>query len=264
MTEENILESYHQLLKGDEWAEVFESFNTDQQQELSRPDVQKPCPADAKTIELVPPEQFSIGQKPAIDIIRQRRSHRYFTEQPLTLEELSFLLWATQGIRATANVDGVTYYLRNVPSGGNRHPIETYLNIQRVAGIPAGLYRYLPLDHKLIVLKESAEIRERVNLASLDQAAEHRGKPFYFIRESAVVFIWSAIPYRSEWRYGPAAPKLIALDCGHICQNLYVACGAIDVGTCAIGAFNRQMMDAVLELDGDKEFSFYMAPVGKI
>jgi len=125
MTRENILESYHQLLKGDEWAQSFESFNTDQQLALSRPDVQKFLPADAKTIELVPPEQFTVGQKPVIDVIRQRRSHRYFTDQPLTVEELSFLLWATQGIRATVSLEGITYYLRNVPSGGNRHPIET-------------------------------------------------------------------------------------------------------------------------------------------
>jgi len=264
MTEENLLESYHQLLKGDEWTEDFDLFNTDQQQDLTRPDVQKSYPPDAMIIELVPPEEFTIGQKPAIDVIRQRRSHRYFTEQSLSLEELSFLLWATQGLRATASFDGITYYLRNVPSGGNRHAIETYLNIQRVEGLVAGLYRYLPLDHKLILLKEGTEIREQVNRASLDQASEYQGKPFYFIRECAVVFIWSAIPYRSEWRYGPAAPKLIALDAGHIGQNLYVACGAIDIGTCAVGAFNRQLMDTVLELDGEEEFSLYMAPVGKI
>ena len=263
MPEEDVMESYHRLLKADEWAQA-DIFNTDQQQSTARPDVQKPCPPGADVFELIPPEEFSIGQKPAIDVIRQRRSHRYFTEQPLTLEELSFLLWATQGLRATATFDGVTYYLRNVPSGGNRHPIETYLDIQRVEGFTPGLYRYLPLDHRLTLVKEGNGLREQVNAASHNQAAEHRGKPFFFIRECAVVFIWTATPYRSEWRYGPVGPKLIALDSGHICQNLYVACGAIDAGTCAVGAFNRKKMDAVLGVDGEKEFSVYMAPVGKI
>jgi SagB-type dehydrogenase family enzyme len=264
MTEQTTLQSYHQLLKGDEWAAGLDSFNTDQLQNTPRPDVQKTGPPNANVIPLTPPEEFTLGQKSVIDVIRQRRSHRYFTPQPLTLQELSFLLWATQGIRATPTFDGITYYLRNVPSGGNRHPIETYLNIHRVEGLVAGLYRYLPLEHNLILLKEGTEISEQVSVASLEQASEHQGKPFFFIRDCAVVFIWAAVPYRSEWRYGPAAPKLIALDSGHICQNLYVACGAIDLGTCAVGAFNRQKMDAVLALDGENEFSFYMAPVGKI
>lgn len=264
MTDTDTLSGYHQLLKGDEWAAGLDSLNSDQQQDTPRPDVQKSCPPDARIFSLIPAEEFSIGQKPAIDVIRQRRSHRYFTEQSLTLEELSFLLWATQGIRATTSFEGITYYLRNVPSGGNRHPIETYLNIQRVEGLPPGLYRYRPIEHELILLREGTELSEQVSVASLEQASEHQGKPFFFIRECAVVFIWTAVPYRSEWRYGSAGPKLIALDSGHICQNLYVACGAIDLGTCAVGAFNRQKMDAVLELDGESEFSFYMAPVGKI
>jgi|TARA_Y100000310_G_scaffold333447_1_gene411036 SagB-type dehydrogenase family enzyme len=264
MTEENTLQNYHQLLKADEWAAGLDSFNTDQTRNTPRPDVQKISPPNAEIFPLTPPEEFSIGQKPVIDVIRERRSHRYFTEQPLTLQELSFLLWATQGIRATTTFDGITYYLRNVPSGGNRHPIETYLNIHRVEGFAAGLYRYRPVEHDLVLLREGTEICEEVSIASLEQASEYQGKPFYFIRDCAVVFIWAAVPYRSEWRYGPAGPKLIALDSGHICQNLYVACGAIDLGTCAIGAFNRQKMDAVLQLDGEEEFSFYMAPVGKI
>ena len=90
--------------------------------------------------------------------------------------------------------------------------IETYLNIHRVEGFVPGLYRYLPLEHNLILLKEGAEPSEQVSIASLEQASEYRGKPFFFVRECAVVFIWTAIPYRSEWRYGPATPKLIALD----------------------------------------------------
>ena len=110
---------------------------------------------------------------------------------------------------------------------------------------------------------EVAEPSEQVSIASLEQASEYRGKPFFFVRECAVVFIWTAIPYRSERRYGPATPKLIALDSRHICLNLYVACRAIDVGTCTMSAFNRQKMYVVLELDGDKEFSFYMAPIGR-
>jgi SagB-type dehydrogenase family enzyme len=78
-----------------------------------------------------------------------------------------------------------------------------------------------------------------------------------------VTFIWTAIPYRTEWRYGPLAPKLIAQDSGHVCQNLYLACTAIHAGTCAVGAYNQSKMDTLLGIDGIDEFTMYCAPVGK-
>lgn len=264
MSKEKTLKIYHQLLKGDEWSEDFANWNTDQQQNKTRPEVQKPCPPDAQTFDLIPPEEFRIGQTPAIDVIRDRQSHRNFTDENLTLEELSFLLWATQGIRGINTVDGITYYQRNVPSGGNRHPIETYLSIHRVDGLEVGLYRYLPVDHKLVLERIDADIAEQVKVASLMQNNPQEGKDYYFIAESPVVFIWTAIPYRSEWRYALAAPKLVAIDAGHICQNLYMAAGAIGAGTCSIGAFNRQKTDQLLGVDGEKEFTVYMAPVGKV
>jgi SagB-type dehydrogenase family enzyme len=92
----------------------------------------------------------------------------------------------------------------------------------------------------------------------------HQGTYEQYVFESAVVFIWSAIPYRAEWRYGPLAHKMIAQDSGHLCQNLYLACGSIGLGTCAIGAYNQQIMDDVLGLDGTDEFTIYAATVGKI
>ena len=154
--------------------------------------------------------------------------------------------------------------MRNVPSGGNRHPIETYLSIHRVEGIRSGLYRYLPIDHKLVQEKIDPALPEQVNQGSLNQNSRSEARPYYFIKEAAVVFIWTAIPYRSEWRYHKAAAKLIALDAGHICQNLYTAAGAIGTGTCAVGAFDQTKMNELLEVDGEDEFVIYMAPVGKI
>ncbi len=80
----------------------------------------------------------------------------------------------------------------------------------------------------------------------------------------AVVFIWTAIPRRSEWRFGPNTPKLIAQDIGHLCQNLYLAVEAIGAGTCAIGAYHQSKMDQFLGVDGTEELAIYAAPVGKI
>ncbi len=251
------------LLKGYEWAQ-FEQYVTDQQKGLPRPEIQKPILPGAQLIDLVPPDKFTIGGSPVVDVIRERMSHRKFTNEPLTLEELSFLLWATQGVRDTVTEDGITYIKRNVPSGGNRHPMETYLNIHNVAGIEAGLYRYLPIEHQLVLEKLDPALPEQVKQGSLDQNSGTIQESYYFIKEAAVVFIWTVIPYRSEWRYHKAAAKLIALDAGHICQNLYTAAGAIGCGTCSVGAFDQVKMNALVEVDGEEEFVIYMAPVGNV
>jgi SagB-type dehydrogenase family enzyme len=79
-----------------------------------------------------------------------------------------------------------------------------------------------------------------------------------------VVFIWTAIPYRTEWRYGPVSPKLIALDAGHACQNLYLAVEAVGAGTCGIGAYDQELSDRMCGVDGRDEVVIYMAPVGKV
>ena len=85
-----------------------------------------------------------------------------------------------------------------------------------------------------------------------------------FVGQAAVVFIWTTIPYRMEWRYGLAAHKVIALDAGHVCQNLYLACEAIGAGTCAVAAYHQQLMDRLVRVDGQEEFVIYLAPVGKV
>ena len=131
-------------------------------------------------------------------------------------------------------------------------------------GLPPGLYRYLPLDHQLVQEKLDPDLPEQLNRASLSQNSRSEKRPYYFIKEAAVVFIWTAVPYRSEWRYHTAAAKLIALDAGHVCQNLYIAAGSIGAGTCAVGAYDQVKMDRFLDVDGEEEFVIYMAPVGKI
>jgi nitroreductase len=61
-----------------------------------------------------------------------------------------------------------------------------------------------------------------------------------------------------EWRYGPAAHRVLPLDAGHVCQNLYLAAEAIGAGVCAVGAYDQQA------LDGDEGFALYLAPAGKM
>lgn len=250
-------------LKCDWWTQLNQ-ITTDQQANLPRPEVQKPFSPGAELIDLIPAEKFSLGAAPLLELIKNRRSHRVFSPEPINLEELSFLLWATQGISQMTEDAGLKYYKRMVPSGGNRHPFETYLSIHNVPGLDIGLYRYLPLDHRLVVVRRDDEIPAQTSAGALNQSSLVNGKPFYFVEQSAVTFIWTVIPYRTEWRYGPAAEKLIAVDAGHLCQNLYLACGAIGAGMVAVGAFDRITMDKVLGVDGEEEFSIYLAPIGKL
>ncbi len=239
---------YREFLKGDLWGN-WEDLDRDQKKGIQPPQLQKPYPADASLLELVPPEKLSVGQVPLIDVIAQRKSERSFLPDPLTLEELSFLLWATQGVHANSGRH------RTVPSAGARHPFETYLIINRVEDVEPGLYRYLPFEHSLLFLRTDPNLSEKVSDACLGQT---------FCGESSVVFFWTAVPYRTEWRYSVIAHKMIAIDSGHVCQNLYLACGSIGAGTCGIGAYDHKKVDRLLGVDGEDEFTVYLAPVGKV
>lgn len=111
------------------------------------------------------------------------------------------------------------------------------------------------MEHQLLVLSQEKELSQRVTAASLQQP---------FVGKAAAVFVWTTIPYRMEWRYDLAAHKVIALDAGHVCQNLYLACAAVGAGTCAVAAYHQDLMDQLLGIDGESEFTLYLAPVGKI
>ena len=189
-------------------------------------------------------------------LIAQRKSARKYPEEALSAEQLSFLLWATQGLR---KIKGERV-LRNVPSAGNRHALETYLALTRpvlgVAGqrFDPGLWRYQPMSHALVYLGCPADLPDRVAEAALGQT---------FVGLAPVTFIWSAVPYRMEWRYRQASHKVIALDAGHVCQNLYLAAEATGCVTCAVAAYDQKAADRLLGLDGEEEFVIYMAPVGR-
>jgi SagB-type dehydrogenase family enzyme len=245
--------TYRKYLKNQELPGMGET-ETDQMKGLPLPPIQKPYSENAEIIGLVSPEQFSLGNMPLIEAIRNRRSRRNFTQESLTLEELSFLLWVTQGVEKLIHNGLVT--IRTVPSGGAMHPFETYLLINRVSGISPGLYRYLALNHKLLKLcYEKADLPSRISKAANNQN---------FVGEGAVVFIWAVRPYRTEYRYGEDSLKDILISVGHICQNLYLACESIGAGTCAIVAYNQRLLDSLVGVDGEDEITLYLAPVGRV
>jgi SagB-type dehydrogenase family enzyme len=183
--------------------------------------------------------------------IHKRRSRRvYRSGEPLTLGELSVLLWATQGITEKY---GETLF-RTAPSAGGLFPIETYLNIRLVEGLEEGIYHFRPGKFDLEFLKKGEFSR------SLAEAA--LGQEIFATAQAT--FIWSAVLARSKWKYRQRAYRYIYLDAGHICQNLYLAGEAIRLGVCAIGAFFDNDVNEIVGLDGTDETIIYMATVGRI
>lgn len=238
-------------LKSGDWP-AWRSSPTDQKNGIPHPPIQKPHHPGAPTVDLVPRDQITVGTMPLLEVFRRRRSRRKYTSEPLSLEELSFLLWSTQGIDKLIQEGRVS--LRPVPSAGARHPFETYVLVNNVTGVGPGLYRYLPLDHKLCLEAAAPDLVLRVHAATFNQ----------YVLDAAVTFIWTALPYRTEWRYAYLSHKMIAIDIGHVCQNLYLAAESIGAGTCAIGAYDQSLIDEAIGVDGVDELTIYMAPVGKL
>jgi SagB-type dehydrogenase family enzyme len=246
------LDKYRYFLK-DSIRKVIDFSQTDQNRGFASPPIEKPYPKEANLINLPKREQFKgIGKIDIESAIENRETRRSYSDEPLSLTELSFLLWATQGIKQVLDAG---HALRNVPSAGCRHALETYLCVLNIQGLDQGIYRYLPLEHKLLFEFTEENLSRKIVQTVLAQP---------YPGEASVTFIWTTIPYRMEWRYGLAAHKVIAIEAGHVCQNLYLACEAIGAGTCAIAAYNQERIDQLLRLDGQDEFTVYLASVGKI
>jgi SagB-type dehydrogenase family enzyme len=210
----------------------------------------EPLP-DAPRLDLPAPAKLSIPPADLSRAITQRASVRRYRPTALTAEELSYLLWCTQGVK---QVQQGFVTMRTVPSAGARHALETCLLINRVAGLDAGLYRFLASRHELQQFRAGSGLAEQMTRACFDQR---------MVADSAATFVWTAVPYRMTWRYSQRGYRYLYLDAGHVCQNLYLAAEAIDCGVCAIGAFDDEAMDALLGLDGREQFTLYLATVGK-
>ena len=255
MDYEKIIKERRELLKAHDYEAVPPEpwWEPDQRKGKNPPPLEKPYDEDAELIDLVEPKDFQIGNIPLVDAIASRKSRRAFTNEPLTLEELSFLLWSTQGVREIDKNN--VWTKRAVPSGGGRQPFETYLLVNNVKGLVRGVYRYLPIEHKLVIVcKELPDADDLMEKAWFQN----------FIGKSAVVFVWAAIPYKTEWRYSIISYKDILIEAGHICQNLYIACEAIDAGTCAIAAYEQKVLDELIQVNGKDEMTVYISPVGKV
>lgn len=227
-------------------------IESDQEKQLPQPSLSRPAKSDV----IIPlSKDFSkvIKETNYYNLLQERKSTRIYKKESLTLQQLAFLLWSTQGVKAIKGNNYAT--LRPVPSAGARHAFETYLAVFNVEGLEKGIYHYLPMEHSLELVSQVSDFESTVTKCLCDQ--KWAGK-------SAAVFFYSVVPYRSEWRYSTDAHKVMLIDVGHVVQNLYLSCHAIGCGTCAIAAYDQTEADKLMQLDGDNEFIIYAAPVGII
>lgn len=210
---------------------------------------EKPVAAGTKIIILPEPELLPDIKINFLELIELRSSVREYSQESLTLKELSFLLWCTQGVKMGLP-DCAS--IRNVPSAGARHSLETYLFINRVEGIKAGLYRYLPFEHALLPLD---------GVTKNDFLSPFKAKQM--LAQSAVTFVWTTVIERMSYKFSDRAARYVLLDAGHVCQNLYLAAQALKLGACAVGTFADEKLNEILSIDGVSEYAIYAATVGK-
>ncbi|MFZ2053661.1 MAG: SagB/ThcOx family dehydrogenase [Candidatus Aminicenantales bacterium] len=202
---------------------------------------------DAPKVDL--PQAIGRGGMPVWEAIGRRRSVRDYRSIPLSAAELSQLLWASQGVTKVVG----DYGLRSAPSAGALYPLETYVSVQMVKGIDAGIYHYDVRGHRLELLS-AGDFGAPVAEAALDQG---------FLAEAAVVFAWTAVFERSKWKYKQRAYRYVYLDAGHIAQNLALAAVALGLGSCQIAALYDKEVNAILGVDGENESILYMTAVGR-
>ncbi len=203
----------------------------DQFRKLPSPPLEKPFSEDGKFVSLPQPSKIHTKPLDLRSAIESRRSLRRYAEEPLTIEELAYLLWCTQGL--VERHDPYATF-RTVPSAGGRHSFETYLMINRVHGLQPGLYRYLSFSHRLLAIDSDPELAHRIAEACLGQAV---------VRDSAVTFIWSCVIYRMAWRYSERAYRLVHLDAGLEVQREGLPAGSSRCRTCLPEPLSRCSAD---------------------
>ena len=208
---------------------------SEQRQGKPQPPYEIPLEKRRPLIDLPDPKDIDFGDYDLRKAIEIRRSLRRYTEDSLSLEELSYLLWLTQGVKKVDEKRHVV--LRTVPSAGCRHPFETYLSINRADG-----------------LELNEQFKERLTEACNGQRQ---------VLTSAVTFIWAAVPYRTVWRYSERSYRYLYLDAGHVCQNLHLAAESINCGICAIGAYDDDAADALMGFNPPEMFVIYLASLGR-
>jgi len=181
------------------------------------------------------------------ETIASRRSVRNFRSQPLSLSQLSQLLWAAQGITEPSQA------LRAAPSAGATFPLELFVLIGRsgVEGLEAGLYHYEVSAHSLRQIK-SEDLRAALTTAALGQR---------FVGQAPASIVVGAVYERTAWHYGQRAERYVAMEAGHVGQNVHLEAVALGLATVMVGAFDDDKVARVLGLEKSLK-PLYIMPLG--
>lgn len=235
-----------------DYDEANDDYQSDQELKLPQPPLVK---ADMTDNAIKLPTDFeNLNTNTSFtELLINRKSSRVYTEKDISLLELSYILWSIQGIK---DIRGKKYAtIRTVPSGGARHPFETYMIVKHVEGLKPGKYHYLPWGHRIEYLGEIEDIDK-----TIDDTIAHQT----WAVKSSVVFYFSAVFYRSEWRYGITAHRPMLFDMGHVGENLYLVSSLLHLGTCASAAFEGDLCNKLFGLDGKEETMMYSQTLGTI
>jgi SagB-type dehydrogenase family enzyme len=228
---------------------------------MSQSDQSKRVPAppfgkEARGPLVVLPSFEGVQKRPIYeDLLDERRSRRKFSAAPLTQAQLAFLLWSSQGIQA---MRGDVATLRPAPSGGARHPFETYIAAKSVEGLEPGIYRYMPAEN---IGEKRCSIERLFDLPDDEKTAEMLVEQKW-VTEAPALLYYSCVPYKAEWRYVEHAHRVMLIDLGHVGQNVLLSASALGLGGCCLAAYDQKLCDEVLGLDGLDEYTVYVIAVG--
>lgn len=192
------------------------------------------------------PEPLFKGKILTEEALKRRRSVREYQDKPLTLEEISQLLWAAQGITGE-------YGMRTAPSAGALYPIELYIAAGRVDGLAAGIYRYRPKGHELQKVAEGDK-RGDLYQASLEQES---------LRDGAAVVVIAAVYGRTTRKYGGRGIMYVHMEVGGVAENIYLQAVSLGIGTVFLGAFDDEMVKKVVNM-AEGEEPLAIMPFGRI
>lgn len=183
------------------------------------------------------------------EVIRKRRSIRDYADEPLTLSQVSEILFAAQGI--TGELAGT--YLRTAPSAGALYPVEIYLIVQNVKGLEKGIYHYNILEHSLEFIKKG-DFKNEIFKAGLFQE---------MFLSAPLILVYTAIFKRTTYKYDDRGYRYIYIEVGHIAQNVALECVSLGLSSCVIGAFFDDMVNKLIGVDGKEEGTIYIQTIGK-
>ncbi len=191
------------------------------------------------------PKPVTDGRISLEKVLLERRSLREYKDLPLSLSDLSQLLWAAQGMIGAGGK-------RTAPSAGALYPLETYVAAGNVAGLPADVYFYDPKNHQLRRVAEG-DPRMELSRAALGQSP---------VRRAPAVLAFSAVYERTTEKYGDRGIRYAHMEAGHAAQNVYLQATALGIGTVAMGAFDDDRVRKVMHMT-EREHPLYLMPVGK-